>query len=340
MLPQTLIALTLLISLPSGVWARRGGGDSDSDDSSSSGDSTSDGDSSSSSDDCDPFSGKLYTSDLLPRMLKNWTSSDSGRSPRSSTEYDGSFFLGEAFLNYKTSPTDISGQIRLLAYAWIGPRPPYPVGPSNPYIIGFKAWKSAKPLDEIASSYEGNRRYGTTCEITPDLMRFASVQFVFDSSRIGYEDIVDLDFAPDPADGAAVRFNGTNAPRRNPVSFLNSGISLPAALLDDHPGILILAGLPGLNVTGSVTNTSMEIRLEGEGKGIWSGADGFWPLGDRDVSYSVSFKGTFDGDNSTAALDISQGNQTLSWVPNEGVRAVPGVFQLVCWWWFVYILVL
>ncbi|KAF9888246.1 hypothetical protein FE257_008815 [Aspergillus nanangensis] len=276
----------------------------------------------------------LYLTDIVSTLLLDWLAiSGDEELRRNSSPYSGSFFGGEAFLNYKTSPSGAEGRIRMLAYAWVAPLPPYPKGPNgpnNPVMIGFKAWESAKPLEEIDESYDGVRWLGHYCLETPDLVQFSSIRRVLDYGKREYEDIFDLDFSPDPADGATVLFNGTTASNLDPaVGFSDVRILLPGDL-SNSTGVLRLGEPPGLNMTGSITNTSMEIRLDGAGNGTREGVSDLSPKEDTHVSFSITFLGTFDNDNSTAAVYVSPANQSLSWVLNGGAHSVPIMFHLGC----------
>lgn len=165
--PKAFLRGLVLLAVPTAVAAKKGGGGIDLDASTSSdGDSSSDpegtsiiGGSSSTSDatcSCTPV--VLYKTDLLPINAFYWTSNPPGSGGKNPTTYDGSYFQGEAFMQWRFTAgkqcQNATGTVRMLGYAWVGPQPPYPKGPTNPIIIGFKAWQSAEALEDITFSYD------------------------------------------------------------------------------------------------------------------------------------------------------------------------------------------
>ncbi|KAJ5567131.1 hypothetical protein N7535_006437 [Penicillium sp. DV-2018c] len=214
--------LFLVSTYTSGVEARRGGGDGDSDDSYTGDNSGST--SSGSTDSCHtPRHPTIWKWDLIPRNADNYTS---GGISGKDTSNDGSFFKGEASFHYTITDDEMctNGHMRgtehtmpMLGYVWIGPQAPYPVGPTNPIIIGFKAWQSSKPLDKIGDSY-GYIQWdedGIACPGYPDLIRVTTTYgwFDFDARVYGAMDVMNMTISEAPgsldSDQGRVRFNAT-----------------------------------------------------------------------------------------------------------------------------------
>ncbi|KAK1144151.1 hypothetical protein N8T08_005813 [Aspergillus melleus] len=330
MVPLTLLALLLLLVaiFDQGVLARRGGGDHDGDsygdssgdDGSSSGGSDGSGDSSSPSDCGDQVqSNALSNTYLVPSHATNWTSQGGARAAPSPTIYDGSFFQGEVHLSYNLtsgSKCRVSKELRLLGYAWIGPQPPYPKGAENPFIIGFKSWKSDKAVNEIHSSYSAIRWEGDMCSSEPDLFRIrTSTGSVSGDSAW---DIMTLDVSPSSTTSDAVQFNAITVPDIK-VSRYDGLFRLRAenCLLHDTdihwPDTAIMEG--------SVTNTTMELKFSGLAN-TNSSSYQLYVGSEKDVkaNFTLTFTGQFDGANSTHALEIQKGDQSPTWVPNNAIR--------------------
>ncbi|KAI9041894.1 uncharacterized protein KD926_006440 [Aspergillus affinis] len=334
MVPLAFLArlLLLLAILDKGVLARRGGGDHDSDsdedssseDGSSSGGSDGSGDSSSTSS-CgnQVHSNALSNTYLVPSYAANWTSQGGARAAPNPTIYDGSFFQGEAHLSYNLrtgSRCQLSKELRLLGYAWIGPQPPYPKGAENPFLIGFKAWKSDKAVSEIHSSYSDIKWEGDSCSSEPDLFRITTSTSSI--NRDGTWDIMTLDVSPSSNTLDAVHLNATTVHELE-VSKYDGLFRLRAekCLLDDTD----MHWADTTIMEGSVTNTTMELKFSGLVDMNSTSYDLY--LGrDKDVkaNFTITFTGQFDSANSTHALEIHKGNQTLTWVPNNAVGVASG----------------
>ncbi|PLB48685.1 hypothetical protein P170DRAFT_436463 [Aspergillus steynii IBT 23096] len=327
MVPLAFLArlLLLLAIVNTGTLARRGGGDHDGDgDSDSDGSSSSDeggssgGDDSSSSSGCGsetPSSG-LGINDLVPSISSNWTSQSGARAVPNPTIYDGSYFRGEAHLSYNmtTGPEcQKLKELRLLGYAWIGPLPPYPKGAQNPFAIGFKAWQSNAAVSEIHTSYPKIRWEGDMCASEPDLFRITTT--TGSVSRTSAWDIMTLDVSADSAISDAVQFNATT------IQDLSDPISQYDAMFRLREGTCLREDTemhwPDTTVMeGSVTNTTINLKFSGSvdenSTQLYVGMDK-----DLKVNFTVTFSGQFDSVNSTHALEVEKGNNTLTWVAND-----------------------
>ncbi|KAH8434348.1 uncharacterized protein LDX57_011996 [Aspergillus melleus] len=332
MVPLAFLArlLLLLAILDKGVLARRGGGDHDgdsegdssSDDGSSNGGSDESGGSSSSSGCGDQVqSNALSNTYLVPSHATNWTSQGGARAAPSPTIYDGSFFQGEAHLSYNLtsgSKCQLSKELRLLGYAWIGPQPPYPKGAENPFIIGFKSWKSNKAVDQIHSSYSDIRWEGDMCASEPDLFRIRT-----STGSVGGDsawDIMTLNVPPNSTTSDTLHFNATTVPDMK-VSQYDGLFRLRAenCLLHDTD----IHWSDTTIMEGSVTNTTMELKFFGLAD-TNSSSYQLFVGSEKDVkaNFTITFTGQFDSANSTHALEIRRGDQSPTWVPNNAVGIV------------------
>jgi hypothetical protein len=338
-LPYLLFQVSTCIS---GVQAKRGGGGGDSDDSYS-GDSSGGG---SRTDSCaTPKHPTIWKWDLIPRNAENYTSRGiSGED----TSYDGSFFKGEASLHYTNTEgemcyrhmRDTEYTIQMLGYLWIGPQAPYTVGPTNPIIIGFKAWESRRPLDEIADSYSYIQwdKNQIACPGYPDLFRITTTHgWANWDARVNEAiDVMNMTISEAPAlaqgdrdqDQGRVRFNATMSDKlghdphwllRFPKGSCSNDLSYS---FDAPPERLVM--------NGSFTNTTFDLTLSGSGK-----AEAATTSGKRELTaeFRVTFSGVFDGDNSTEKLSLRQPGQPLvAWVPNSGlpVFSVNWMTSLIC----------
>ncbi|GFF58226.1 hypothetical protein IFM46972_11038 [Aspergillus udagawae] len=324
MLLSRLLSCIFLLNVPATVVARRGNGDSE-DSSDASGDSSSSSGSSSStlSDSCGPRHHTLYSYDLVPGNAYNWTTNAGGLKGRNPTTYDGSYFQGEAFLGYTitggTRCPNATGSVRMLGYAWIGPQTPYPKGPENPIIIGFKAWESDKPLENITFSYDylDDSPY---CPRPPDLTKLTTTRGWTDWEARTYRagDIVRISLLPDQARAGAVLFNGSTIPNLDPAPAYEDGnILLPASSCDSDERLSV--GWPERTIiTGSVTNETLTISIVGAGatKTAYKYYKG--KEDDIHVTFNVTFSGTFDSTNSTRRVAVQQASQPmLFWVDNS-----------------------
>jgi hypothetical protein len=199
----------VLLAVPTAVAAKRkGGGGIDLGDSSSS-----DGDSSS-----DQGGYAIIPSDvggcpdtsifsnidasLLPSNVYNWTSKD-WDNRNNPTAYDGSYFEGVASMQWRFTNEcrNTTDSVRMRGYAWVGPQPPYPKGPTNPLIISIRAWQLSEVFE---SSFDGR----LFCAPDPAYVKLET------STQLGHRtlDIVHLDFAPDVKHLDTVLFNGSMVP--------------------------------------------------------------------------------------------------------------------------------
>lgn len=320
----TLLLLCLLfIGIPD-VLARRGGGGSDSDGGSNndSGGGGSGGDSSSGDEHCGtPEHPIVWKWDLIPPNAQNDTKGKG-------SDYGGSFFKGEASLDY----TIVAGEAcnlnstestHMLGYAWIGPQAPYPVGPTNPIIIGFKAWETDKSLGEIGDSYTyiKNDDY---CPQMPDLFRVTTTQgwTDFDARTYRAADVMNMTVTEGAADQGKVFFNATAADKINEQHAAGGVLlSLPRGTCRSPHGYSF--PFPDrLAMNGSFTNTTLNLTFSGRGNATSN--DGNDEL---TAEFKVTFAGVFDGDNSTQKLSLQQpGEPLVEWVANSALRDTPLVW--------------
>ncbi|KAE8155827.1 hypothetical protein BDV40DRAFT_310575 [Aspergillus tamarii] len=326
----------LLFSIFSGgSLARRGGGGDTDSDSDSGGDSSGGSGGSSGSSGCGTTNNLLSTTYIVPNNAWNWTSQGSGYADASPTVYDGTYFQGEGYLSYNITGGSrcrgTNGELRILGYAWVGPQPPYPTGPLNPFIVGFKAWESDQPVSEIHTAYKPIKWTETSvCPMEPDLIRIATTRGWMDltAHTSGASDVMIMNVSTDSTQSAAVRFNATTASDPKPAIDGGEGlIRLPGRTCSSYG---IHMGWPSTTIlNGSVTNTTLDLRFAGSGN---TSSDYINYRGTEDelhIEFSVIFSGQVDGINSTKLLNIQSGNQTLAWVPNGGVHVLPGR------WWYV-----
>ncbi|KAB8261631.1 hypothetical protein BDV32DRAFT_32643 [Aspergillus pseudonomiae] len=331
--------LLLVAIFNGGAVARRGGGgdhDSDSD-----GDSSSDGDNNSGSGGSDGSSGSsgcgsggtsngLSTTYLVPRHAWNWTSQSGAYATDSPTIYDGSYFQGEGSLSYNmTTGTQcqITKQLRLLGYAWVGPQVPYPTGPENPFIVGFKAWESTKSVSEIHSSYTQITWEGDSCSSQPDLFRIVTTKG--SASRTEAADTMIMNVSTSSAAPDVVDFNattGTDSDLR--ISDSDGLFRLRAESCASHDTDM---HWPATTVMqGSVTNTTLELKFSGsvdQNSSQYQSYDGINE--NLKVNFTLTFSGQFDSVNSTHALNVQRSNQSLAWVPNSATNIASGAWGYI-----------
>ncbi|KAJ5494460.1 hypothetical protein N7463_010547 [Penicillium fimorum] len=310
----------------SGVQARRGGEGGDSDDSDS-GENSGGG---TNTDSCaTPKQPTIWKWDLIPNNADNYTSGGiSGRD----TSYDGSFFKGEASLHYTITDNetcysythDAENTLQMLGYVWVGPQVPYPVGPTNPIIIGFKTWESHRSLDEISDSYSYIQWDNSeiSCPSRPDLFRVTTTYGWTDwDARVQKAiDVMNMTISEAPApthgdrgqDQGRVRFNAA----------MPDKLDHDTAWLFRFPGRICSSRLDyfdtppeRLTMNGSFTNTTFDLTLSGISKAV--------EPSELVAEFRLTFSGVFDGDNSTEKLSLRQpGEPLVAWVPNSGLRVV------------------
>lgn len=333
-----LVRALILLTLASKVIGRRGGGgdhDSDSNNSDTSSDSggtsTSGG---SSTTNCGAEQHRyLYGDDLIPLNVQNWTSEGGSVDGANPTTYDGSFFQGEASLAYNITGTsrcgDVAGKLRLLGYAWVGPVTPYPTGPTNPFIIGFKAWESDKSVEDITDSYEW-LNWGKSCTSKPDLVRVITSLAWPASEGRGVREAADVMRIRTEGHAASdrVELNATSVDGLDIPKYRNEGlVRLPGRVCQSDE--LSLDWPQGTRMNGSITNTTLDLRLVGKGN---TSTDYKYSSSKDEIhiAFELTFSGTFDGVNSTMALDIQPQNETMvKWVKNGAER------MKMSWAWVV-----
>ncbi|KAF7590400.1 hypothetical protein BBP40_002901 [Aspergillus hancockii] len=338
-----LTRLLLLLAIFDGsVLARRGGGDHDSDSDSDSSSNNSDDDSSSGgSDGSSSSSGcgsgspstSLSNTYLVPVNARNWTSQSGAFATASPSIYDGSYFYGEGYLSYDMNRTAgdecrDAKQLRVLGYAWIGPQPPYPKGPRNPFIIGFKAWQSNNAVSDIFTSYPLIIWNEASCPSEPDLFRVVTTTD-YGSAAV---DTMSMNVSTISTTPGAVQFNATTMTDPDPkidkydgLFRLRHGSCLSIDTSMSWPDTTVMQG--------SVTNTTLELKFSGSVDINASQYESFTSrYKDFKVNFTVTFSGQFDSANSTHALNVQQGNQSLEWVANSAADIVSGGWGYMLVW--------
>ncbi|KAJ3498135.1 hypothetical protein NLG97_g1349 [Lecanicillium saksenae] len=327
----TLLLSCLLAMLLPGASAKKGGGGSGDGNSNSdshgggggggSSGGSSSGDSSGGSSSGDEGCGiadppPIWKWDLLPSHAKNNTGMKGvGRA------YGGSFFKGEASVSYivtasKRCRMDNFRSTHMLGYAWIGPQPSYPTGPTNPIIIGFKAWETGLSLENIGDSYAYIKK-DQFCPRQPDLFRVETshgwTDFTARTTRAA--DFMNMTLANSAVNSNQVLFNAT---MKEELGFKPTDEGL---LLELPRGACSGSGdykfaLPDqLTMNGSFTNTTLNLTLSGRGNATGRG------LRDAEVTaeFEITFTGVFDSDNSTHKISVKpQGEPLVAWVQSSG----------------------
>ncbi|EXA31400.1 hypothetical protein FOVG_17298 [Fusarium oxysporum f. sp. pisi HDV247] len=315
-----LLSCLLFICIPD-VLARRGGGGGGHGGS----DDDGGGDDSSTDDRCATHDGTVWKWDLIPDNAQNHSRGESE---------PGSFFKGEASLNFTITAGELcggnsKGPIQMLGYAWIGPQPEYPVGPTNSIIIGFKAWESDMSIDEIDESYayiqEENDNY---CPRQPDLFRIITTYGWLDTDHSAKTlipraaDFMNLSVTEGDGDQATVFFNAIMPDTLDHKPDYKGLFLMPPQGIC-HSGLQYKFSLPDrLEMTGSFTNTTLDLTLLGSGNTTakTSGYETYKIT----AEFNVTFSGVFDGDNSTEQLNLGQpGGPLVDWEPNSGSHVAP-----------------
>jgi hypothetical protein len=341
-----LCALSGLLHTPGAFAQRRGGGHSNSDSDSHSNSNNDEESSSDSSDSSSSSSSGPYCDTPInpPPNIEVNLIPDNGdnRNYRGISNYDGSFFYGEAWLGYNILETtgidhcnsSAENPIRLLGYAWVGPQSEEPAGLTNPYIIGFQAWESKEPVEEIDTSYDyvmwdPDEKW---CPEEPDLFLVRTTHSWRGSAAepggdlpIVAADVIDMEFAADEQNSGGVSFNGTMpetiTPEPRYEGFPFRLLGLPGRICTDERVYWFEDNIGRLGLSGSVTNATLDLVLTGRGIAV--------PYRNNvphnlTVEFNVTFSGRFDTANSTERPDIRQTEESLiTWVPNSGVAVAP-----------------
>lgn len=234
--------------------------------------------------------------------------------------------MGEAYLDYTITDREVcrmraENPIHMLGYAWVGPQAPYPVGPTNPIIIGFKAWETRKSLDEIGDSY-AFIQWDNSCPDRPDLFRLTTSHgwADWDAGTSRAKDLMNMTLAEVAGDRGKVRFNATKPDGLDPPPHFRFGLPGRVCTRD----LAYWFEFPDrLDMNGSFSNTTLDLVLSGSGKAE-TGAFGPSNFKTRELvaEFNVAFSGVFDSVNSTQKLSVRQpGEPLVAWVPNSGVHA-------------------
>lgn len=324
-----LLPLLLLLCIPAGVLSRRGfsvsSGDSDSDsdnDSHDYGDSSSTSYSSSGSACIDDYF--LRVDDLQPAHYTNYTFVYGDTDAY--TDWNGVYLQGESFFQYEIRhlPTNYTYHgtncptgtysIRMLGVAWVGPRAPTPKGLRNPFTLGFKAWQSDKDVSEIAYSY-------SFCDTNVDLVHLVTTvdwrEYSSDSNAVveGAIDAVVLNITKAADNNQKIRFAGvydlTSLTEWQMVS--SDGIHYDQIHLPAQTCNLgdVLIGMPtGTHVSGSMTNDTLKLDISGSSIAGFRETYGTTNAA-VNVSFRISFEGSYDAANSSQVLKLGQSGQPL-----------------------------
>lgn len=331
MLTKSLIQTLVLLTVPTAVFAKRGGGGGDIGSIGDDGNGGGDGGGDASGDSCINPGPFLQTWDMVPDYV-------SGQNVTAG----GAYFQGEAFFNYKIpkwandlrDPSKIEWRSRrMLGYAWVGPQQEYPTGSTNPFLLGFKAWGSQKPVQNISTSYSYvHARY---CPLAPDLVKFVTTMGTdHEWTRLENTDnIVHSYFAQRAADVFSLNATAsTTDPEAVDISAryrtddpdldINQSVYVIRLYDDQHQtdGEWIDIGWSkGITINGSITNTTLDLNIAGNTtmKIGYLSSD----LDEWDAAINVTFSGTFHSANSTEKLSIRQKNQPLvSFKSNNSTR--------------------
>lgn len=333
----TLLLSCLLAVLLPGASAKKGGGGSGDGDSngdsngggsgggssggSSSGDSSGDssGGSSSGDESCgiaDP--PPIWKWDLLPFHAQNNTGMEGV-----GLGYGGSFFKGEASVDYLVTASqrcrmDNFRSTHMLGYAWIGPQPSYPTGPTNAIIIGFKAWETGLSLENIDDSYAYIKK-DQYCPKKPDLFRVATSHGWLNStartSRAA--DFMNMTLANSAVNSDQALFNAT---MKEELGFKPTDdgllLTLPRGACPGFGDYKFR--LPDqLTMNGSFTNTTLNLTLSGRGNATGRG----FREAEATAEFKITFTGVFDSANSTHKIDVKpQGEPLVAWVQSSSLR--------------------
>ncbi|KAJ5688513.1 hypothetical protein N7462_002905 [Penicillium macrosclerotiorum] len=323
LLCHPILLIIAFLSIPARVLSRKGNGGSISDS-----EIGSDTDKSSSSggtyvclDD-----HKLTTVGLQPSYYGNYTMV--AGDPGAYTDWNGLYFQGEAFLDYviRDLPTNNTyhgtncpkdhRSIRMLGIAWVGPRTPTPTDLHNPFTLGFQAWQSDRSIANITYSY-------SSCDADVNLVHLKTtidwIEYVHETNRDvrGAIDAVVLNVTRAVNDSHKVQFEGAYD-----VSSLESAqtiiasdgenedqVHIPAGTCNMMGDILI--GWPsGTTINGTMTNNTLTLSISGTtiaGFGDLYGSNN----NQVNVTFSITFIGTYDSANSSQVLHIGASNQSL-----------------------------
>lgn len=326
-----LFPLLAFLSLPTAVLSRRGGGGSDSDSSdSSSSDTGSSGSSGSSSSNwissCQE-DHQLTFYDLVPDHYANYTSWPGFPEKPDYTEYDGVYFQGEATFNYviRDLPTNSSyagtncpkdhRSIRMLGAAWVGPKTPEPDNLRNPFMLGFKAWKSDDSVDNITYSY-------SYCNEDVNLVHLETTldwtEFNHDTQRDDKGSIESVLLDIETANDDEIQFNGVYnvSSLRSSQEIEDDRIRLPSQTCS-LMGTILMEWPTGASINGTLTNETLTLSMTG------NGLAGFGDLnGSRDeqvnVTFSITFNGSYNSANSTQVLQLGDSGQLISFETATG----------------------
>lgn len=322
MKPWTLFLPSLLaITLPAASARRGGGGGGDVSSGGgggSAGDSSS-GDSSSGDEHCGiPDVPPVWKWDLIPSNAQNNTGMKGAGSG-----YGGSFFHGEASLSFiitagQRCPLNDMRSTHMLGYAWIGPQSSYPVGPTNPVIIGFKAWETDKSLDKIGDSYAYIKK-DQFCPRQPDLFRVSTTHgwsdFIARKTRAA--DFMNMNVTESTSNREQALFNATMVDELN-FEPTDNGLllSLPRGACSSSRDWNFRVP-DQLTMNGSFTNTTLNLTLSGRGNATSSNSR----EANLTAEFKITFTGVFDADNSTHIISLQrQGGPLVTWVQSSALR--------------------
>ena len=305
-LRAVLVAAAFFFSIQT-VGARRGGGSSGGSD--SGGDSGDDNDSGSGS------SGGGSSTPCVNSGIPLLTNLDITRFDNYTSDpaFGGAYFLGEASVNYTVQKEDdddctpvVGAKFpnRLLAAAFIAPQSPWPQGASNPIVLGFKGWPTDAAVEDIMTSYD-------RCDASPDMVFFRTTSwfsYTYPNNELrGVRDSVPLALSAS-GDSSKVDFTGTyvGGPqnRWNNISlaqWTQDRFSPPEGLCRGYT--ILDESIPvGTAVNGSISAGEVTLTAKGVMEGAIFGVN---------VSFVVDFRGTFAPANSTQAVRVSQGGDSI-----------------------------
>jgi hypothetical protein len=276
----------------------------------------------------------LPLSDVIPTQYKNSTDLE---------DYGGSFFQGEATLQYsievsensRTQCSNTSSILKLLGVAWLGPQASWPPGPSNLFVLGFKAWKSDELVDNITFSYD-------TCAMYPDVVHLESTSsyaYTYEGETIyGATDTVNMTVMSSSRDASTLLFSGVyvgGIAETLQATYLQDSdgdtITLPAGSCPRYAEINGPISI-GTVINGSITNQTVTLSISGTAipedvKAVTTTE----VFSDLAVYFNATFKGFLDMANSTQSITIQQSPELeISW---ESTSLAPTLTLSRCLWW-------
>ncbi|KAJ5903458.1 hypothetical protein N7504_005841 [Penicillium tannophilum] len=225
----------------------------------------------------------------------------------SDPNYGGAYYFGEASLKSEIEQEELACiltnksvlPVRLLGAAFIAPQSPWPQGPKNSIVIGFKAWATEKSLQDFTTSYD-------TCNSLGDTIFFRTTSwFSYTSPNAGLVDARDsVPLTLSTSQNLAIfRGNYVGGPQTkwtniSLAQWTQDDIAFSDDFCSGYAGMDI--SLPiGTVINGSVSSDTFALTVTGVVIDVVAGVN---------VSFTVDFKGAFASANSTQLVQSGQNN--------------------------------